>query len=45
MSCEGVGNVVPETVKRVVSVLVHGFCPFDIALLSSSIYFCVFVWY
>lgn len=37
MSCEGLGNAVPETAERVVKdVLLHGFCPFDITLLSSS---------
>lgn len=44
MSCEGLGNAVPETVKKVVSdVLLYGFCPFDIVLLSSST-FVVFLW-
>lgn len=44
MSCEGLGNEVPETVERVVSdVLLHGFCPFDTTPLSGST-FVVFVW-
>ena len=44
MSCEGLGNAVPEAVKRVVSdVLLHGFCPFGIRLVTSST-FVVFVW-